>query len=342
MTESEIFWDKLYKTTSPKMLGICRRYVLNRTIAEDLMHEAFIVAINKQSSYTGKGSFEGWLRKIVINTALMYLRNENAKKINSDLLQYNEVVQEVDELTYNDIRKTIENANFSSEDLLSVIESLPEHHRLVFNLYVIDNYSHKQISKELNISIGTSKSHLARARKKIQQILYSKAKDLDAKEKKKRKQIMFLFLFVKGNYIDKLYKNEFANFTIDSIKYNEIHNGSINWYITSIPKKQKSKYLLNQKIFFSSIIVGSLIIGIITYLKNINLEKPNNPALTVDSIKTDVSEAFSDSTYSNTKTKVIYVQKKTDRPVVIRKSIIERKTITIRDTVKIKDSIYVE
>ncbi|MFY9310623.1 MAG: sigma-70 family RNA polymerase sigma factor [Bacteroidia bacterium] len=169
-------WDVIYKNNASKLLGICRRYVKDEQLAEDLMHNAFITAINKIKTYSGKGAFEGWLRKIVINTALLYLR-ESKKMLFSD----NEPVEgHLDTTGENEEeetqRKTIENAGFSQQELLEVVELLPEHHKVVFNLYVIDGYTHNEIGEMLNISGGTSKSHLARARKKIQQLLFEKAK----------------------------------------------------------------------------------------------------------------------------------------------------------------------
>jgi RNA polymerase sigma factor (sigma-70 family) len=168
-------WDTIYKNNASKLLGICRRYVKDEQLAEDLMHNAFITAISKVNTFSGKGIFEGWLRKIVINTALLHLRqNKKMSFSESDPIEnYQEVVnvEEAEETQ----RSIIEKANFNQEELLEVVDQLPGHHKVVFNLYVIDGYTHNDIGEMLNISSGTSKSHLARARKKIQQLLYEKA-----------------------------------------------------------------------------------------------------------------------------------------------------------------------
>ena len=163
------FWDVAYRNNAPILLGVLRRYVKETDVVQDLLHEVFITAINKHDSYAGKGCFEAWLHRIAVNTALMYLRNEKNRQIPEEAVL---TTTDDDEADKDDARTAIEAAGFSSEDLLSVIDRLPIHHKLVFNMYVMDDFSHKQIAEELNISSGTSKSHLARARKKIQQLLY--------------------------------------------------------------------------------------------------------------------------------------------------------------------------
>ena len=169
-------WDIIYKNNASKLLGICRRYVRDEQQAEDLMHNAFIAAINKIHTYSGTGAVEGWLRRLVINTALLYLR-ENKKMLFSDSepVENQAAADEADGAEETQ-RKVVEEAGFSREELLEAVDILPEHHKVVFNLYVIDGYTHNEIGEILNISGGTSKSHLARARKKIQQLLFEKAK----------------------------------------------------------------------------------------------------------------------------------------------------------------------
>jgi len=208
------FWDVAYRDHAPALLGVLRRYVKDVSVAEDLLHEMFITAIDKYDGYTGKGSFEGWLYRIAVNTALMYLRNERNRQIPAEA-----VLSVMDDDAdgreqSDDPRSAIEAAGFTSEELLSAIDRLPEHHKMVFNMYVMDDFSHRQIAAELHISPGTSKSHLARARKKIQQILYEDAMNRTRK-KDRRRASAFLFLFpVKAHYIDRLYRDGFSDFTI--------------------------------------------------------------------------------------------------------------------------------
>lgn len=207
----EIFWEELYRTQAPILLGVCRRYVPDVQQAEDLMHDAFLTAIRKQESFSNMGAIEGWLRRITVNTALLHLRNE--KKL-SLLYSSDDIGERPDEVPDMDPDATPESiilaAGFESADLLAALDELPEHHRVVFNLYVFEGYTHKQIGEELGISAGTSKSHLARGRKKIQQILLRKAQAM--KEKEKRAALFILPFFKKEDtFIDELYKKTLAD-----------------------------------------------------------------------------------------------------------------------------------
>lgn len=195
-------WSEIYKKHSKKMLWVCKRYVNDLSLAEDLMHEGFITAMQKQHTFTGFGSFEGWLRTIMVNTSLLYLRKNKDRFLvsDSDISDNSTPISEMS-ATY-DIKSKILNTDFTQQELLEVVEAIPEHHRIVFNMYVIDNFSHNQISKTLNITTNTSKSHLLRARKKIQQLLFLKANEKE--EKKDRKKLFFWFFFFSG-YIDSLY-----------------------------------------------------------------------------------------------------------------------------------------
>jgi len=165
-------WEKVYKENAPYLLGICYRYVSDKALAEDLMHEAFLTAINRFDTFTGRGNFRGWLRKIAINTALLYLRYSVPRNLPPPDLLEEEPYNDPDD----DPRSVIENAEFTRDDLLNIVNQLPNPYKEVFNLYVIDEYSHAEISKILHISEGTSKSYLARARKKVQKLLYEIAR----------------------------------------------------------------------------------------------------------------------------------------------------------------------
>ncbi|MEY4903937.1 MAG: hypothetical protein RLZZ292_1752 [Bacteroidota bacterium] len=207
-TQSTTFWQNAYQQYAPKLLGVCFRYVADRNVAEDLMHDAFVTAIRKQDTFQQKGSFEGWLSRIVVNTALMYLRKE---KKWMQVVEPNEISDDADgqieEQT--DPKSVILDSDFDEETLLWAIHKLPIHHQTVFNLYVFDDFSHQQISETLSISVGTSKSHLARARKKIQAILLEKALEM---KKKKRKVAFLLFLTPKEDthFIDHLYQKKLS------------------------------------------------------------------------------------------------------------------------------------
>lgn len=161
--------SELYKLFSRKLFSICLKYSRSYAEAEDNLQDAFITIFNKIEQYKNKGSFEGWLKRVTINTVLQQYRNEKVFDIvNENLTE--EVELEVDEDA------------ISIDYLLQIIQELPDRYRLVFNLYVLDDYSHKDISSMLGINIGTSKSNLARARQILKRTIenYKTTKSLQS------------------------------------------------------------------------------------------------------------------------------------------------------------------
>ena len=143
--------EQLYRMFSPKLFAVCLKYSRNYAEAQDNLQEGFLIIFNKIKQYEGKGSFEGWAKRVVINYTLQQYRNSSFLEIVNDNMP--------------DIPEAeIEDQNVSLEFLLTIIQELPDRYRLVFNLYSIDGYSHKEISEMMNISTGTSKSNLSRAR----------------------------------------------------------------------------------------------------------------------------------------------------------------------------------
>lgn len=143
--------SQIYKLYASKLFSICLKYSRNYAEAEDNLQDAYVTIFNKINQFKSKGSFEGWIKQITINTALQRYRSAGVfNLVNED--QIEEVSVEVDE------------DNISLDYLLQIIQELPDRYRLVFNLYALDDFSHKEIAKMLEISIGTSKSNLARAR----------------------------------------------------------------------------------------------------------------------------------------------------------------------------------
>lgn len=140
------------------MYVVCRSYTQNEAEAEDVLHDGFLKIFDKIDSYKGKGSFEGWMRRIFVNTALERYRKLSKMYVVDEI---KDTVVEVEEECESEI---------SEKELLDIISSLSPQYKLVFNLYVFENLTHKEISEKLNISEGSSKSNLARAR----QILKSK------------------------------------------------------------------------------------------------------------------------------------------------------------------------
>ena len=151
------YQGKLYKLFSRKMFAVCLRYAKDYTEAEDILHEGFIKIFEKINQFKFKGSFEGWMRRIMVNTALDRYRKQHLLYTVSDVSEYSE------DYNYDDII-----SNISAKDLLRFIHELSPKYRMVFVSYAIEGYSHKEISEMLGISIGTSKSNLSRARKILQ------------------------------------------------------------------------------------------------------------------------------------------------------------------------------
>ena len=125
---------RLYELLAPKMFPVCMRYIGDRVQAEDLLQEGFITLFTRLDSYKGEGSFEGWARKIFVTTALMSLRKKDALKMSDDL----EAARGIKAETVNQVQ------NIGYKELMELVMSLPDGFRTVFNLYVIEGYSHKE------------------------------------------------------------------------------------------------------------------------------------------------------------------------------------------------------
>ena len=152
--------EELYQLYSGRMMAVCTRYCRTRFEAEDIFHEAFVKVFKYIHTYSG-GSFEGWMRRIFVNTAINHF-HQNRKF--QDQVDYSKI--EESEPTHEDIIGAI-----SAQELLALINQLPEGYRLVFNLYVIEGYNHREIGEMLNIAEGTSKSQLAKAKSHLKNML---------------------------------------------------------------------------------------------------------------------------------------------------------------------------
>ncbi len=155
---------ELYKQYNRILFAICLRYSPNYTEAEDNLQDAFITIFKKVEQYNGKGSFEGWMKRVTVNTVLQKYRKQRTFEI-------------VDEGQIEDEAEVeIESEEIPLDFLLKIVQELPDRYRLVFSMYVMDGYQHKEIAEMLGISDGTSKSNLARART----ILKNKIEDYNA------------------------------------------------------------------------------------------------------------------------------------------------------------------
>ena len=154
--------EKLYNFYARRMKGICVRYAKSVFEAEDIFQDAFIKVFTYLVNYKMEGSFDGWIRRIVVNTAI-----DHYKK-NQSLEKHFEQYDGADEIETENV--TIEQKLYA-DDLLKILSLLPDGYRLVFNLYAIEGYHHKVIADLLNITEGTSKSQLSKARRYIQHLL---------------------------------------------------------------------------------------------------------------------------------------------------------------------------
>jgi len=151
--------ELLYRRNAAKLYAVCLQYSGNNEEARDILQEGFIKIFENLGSYKHEGSFEGWMRRITVNTALEKFRSRSTLYRVDDIDQLTDTDAEPDNNDY---------TGLEAADLLEIIRELPPKYRLVFNLYAIEGYSHKEISEMINISEGTSKSNLSRARAILQ------------------------------------------------------------------------------------------------------------------------------------------------------------------------------
>jgi RNA polymerase sigma-70 factor (ECF subfamily) len=152
--------QELYNRFAPKMYGVCLRYASNAEEAEDILQEGFIKVFKKIESFRGDGSFEGWIRRIFVNTAIEHYR----KKI---------YLQPITDTEENTVEGNYLNVldHLAEKDIIHLVQQLSPGYRTVFNMYVVEGYTHKQIAEILGISEGTSKSQLSRAKMILQEMV---------------------------------------------------------------------------------------------------------------------------------------------------------------------------
>ena len=146
---------QIYSKFSPKMLSVCRQYIKDLHQAEDVMITAFMKVFTNLNKFKHEGSFEGWIRRIMINECISFIRVEKKLKYSEDETYFEE--------SFNNIE-----SQFSIDDIQFLIDSLPDGYKMVFNLYAIEGYKHHEIASMLGINEGTSKSQLSHARKMLQ------------------------------------------------------------------------------------------------------------------------------------------------------------------------------
>lgn len=159
--------DLLYKKFASLLYGICLRYAKNKMEAEDVLQEVFVKIYNNIASYHHDGSFEGWLRRIAVNTSITYYRKNLKHAFQEDI---DDMVQHKNDPVH------FEDLEFTQEELLLCINKLPTGYKTVFNLYVVEGFMHKEIADMLGIDVNTSKSQLSRAKTHLQKELLDLSK----------------------------------------------------------------------------------------------------------------------------------------------------------------------
>jgi RNA polymerase sigma-70 factor (ECF subfamily) len=216
--------EEIYSEHAPELLKICLRYTNSRAEAEDLLHDSFIRIYERLAQYKGKGSFEGWLKRIVVSVALNKLRtNRFTPSHHESFDDIKEVEIEKDEQHLPEERKLILDAGIDHDDVLACLQELPVKAQAVFNLYVFEKLKHKQIAKELNITTSTSKTQLKRARVLLHKQLVKQAK-MKIKNIKKISILAIFWPTDKYSHVDETVRMTFnkGHFTPPNLDTNSV------------------------------------------------------------------------------------------------------------------------
>ena len=218
--QAQQFWTQTYKKNIGKMIGVCYRYVGDRSVAEDLAHEAFLKAIEKSDQYHNFGRFEAWLMRINLNTTLDYLRKQ-------PYFQSVEEVEICDDGTEIE-EEALPAADFTEQEILEAVCSLPEKQRTVFNLYVFEKQKHTQIAETLQIGVRSSKRYLSEARAQLQARLTNI-------HKRKKSLLMVLVPFIphKAHAIDRLCRTKLQHLSVAPVQSSPL--AGVNWGVVPKP-----------------------------------------------------------------------------------------------------------
>ena len=218
--QAQQFWTRIYQKNIGKMIGVCYRYVGDRSVAEDLAHEAFLKAIEKSDQYHNFGRFEAWLMRINLNTTLDYLRKQPH-------FQSVEEVEICDNGTETE-EEALPAADFTEQEILEAVCSLPEKQRTVFNLYVFEKQKHTQIAETLQIGVRSSKRYLSEARAQLQARLTNI-------HKRKKSLLMVLLPFIphKAHAIDRLCRSKLQHLAVAPAHTSPL--AGVNWVAAPKP-----------------------------------------------------------------------------------------------------------
>lgn len=172
--QDRVAQEQLFKKFYGKMMGVCMRYTKDQDQAQEVVQVAFIKIFEKLEEFDFKGSFEGWVRRIMVNASIDAIRKRNRQPMSTDedYMYDNQSVEQEHDFGEN-------YSKLKAQYAMEAIQQLSPAYQTVFNLYVIENYSHKEIAEILNISEGTSKSNLAKAKINLRKILSDKFAKLD-------------------------------------------------------------------------------------------------------------------------------------------------------------------
>jgi RNA polymerase sigma factor (sigma-70 family) len=359
-------WNKIYSAISPKLLGICRRYITDIYTAEDIVQDSFITAIQKNHQLNDEKALFAWLKKIVVNNALQHIRKHSKDAfVTTEPSEIPDTYTEMEHHLLED--KNVFIYDFTNEELLSSIDNLPPHHKSVFNLYFIENHSHAEISGLLGITVNTSKSHLLRAKKSVQNYLLNNFVNQNTP---KNKIAQLLVIFGLGGLLwAQTFQSKFAEFKISPSKKlqvpSDIKPGNI--LISSSNRTLKNKIVIG--ITFLIIIITSLFLFnhqnrlSVKYssdlstrqmdVTNVNeIQNPNEKEKKVDEInlksdKNMKSEVATDIDKSSSEIKQNDNQsidtKKNLKKIMMKDSLNEtaQKVIVVKKIIK-RDTIFVE
>lgn len=160
----------LFEKYSPLMLSVCRRYIKEFNMAEEVMLGGFMKVFGKLNQFKSEGSFEGWIRRIMVNESLTWIRKNKTMYLEVDIEEANR-----------EVNFDLVSSELEAEAILELIQKLPHGYRTVFNLYAIEGYSHAEIAEKLDVNVNTSKSQLSRARKFLQKELATIENEIETK-----------------------------------------------------------------------------------------------------------------------------------------------------------------
>lgn len=160
MEGNRLLQKELYERYSPKMYSVCLRYAIDEEEAQDILQDGFIKVFTKLGSYRHEGSFEGWIRRVIVNTAIEYFRRRKYIQPMDD--KYDNIIESKNPSALDQL---------AEKDIMGLIQQLSPGYKTVFNMFVIEGFSHKEIAEALNISEGTSKSQLSRGRSLLQNLV---------------------------------------------------------------------------------------------------------------------------------------------------------------------------